>query len=283
MTFPGDADPVARSSGGPTGEALAGLLDFAVGIAEEAGQVTLPHFGGVVDAADKSDGTPVTEVDRLAESILRTRIRDRFPGDRILGEEEGEETGHPTPTRRRWIVDPIDGTRAFMRGVPLYAVLVALEVEGDPVLGVAHFPALSETVAAARGQGCYRDGVRATVSRQATLGRALALTSDPGFTLMSPVGPGWSRLTSAVAYTRSWGDAYGHCMVATGRAEIMLDPAELAPWDAAPLLPIVTEAGGRFTDLRGQPTVHGGSGLSSNGLLHQEALALLNEEAGAPY
>lgn len=277
MPSPGGDEPFTTTHCVPSGEGLAGLLDFAVSLAEGAGELTLPYFGGVVDAADKGDGTPVTEVDRLAEDFLRTRLRDRFPEDHILGEEGGEVPGSLSASPRRWIVDPIDGTRAFMRGVPLYAVLVALEVEGHPVLGVAHFPALGETVAAALGQGCYREGVRAAVSQERSLGRALALTSDPGFTQRSPSGPGWNRLTSEVAYTRSWGDAYGHCMVATGRAEIMLDPAELAPWDAAPLLPIVTEAGGRFTDLRGQATVHGGSGLSTNGLLHEDALGLLNE------
>lgn len=272
-----DQDRGPGSVAAPVGETLAGLLEFAVEIATEAGAATLRHFGGVVASDAKADGTPVTRADREAEALLRRRISHRFPNDRILGEEQGEEKTQPGTHTRRWIVDPIDGTRAFMRGVPLYGVLVALEVAGEPVLGVAHFPALGETVAAAVGQGCYRDGVSATVNRVAELGRALALTSDPGFTAGSAAGAGWSRLTSTVAYTRSWGDAYGHCMVATGRAEIMLDPAELAPWDAAPLLPILTEAGGRFTDLQGRPTIHGGSGLSTNGLVHDETLAILND------
>ena len=254
-------------------EDLSALLEFAVELAQEAGQSTLRYFGGRVAHRAKADGTPVTAADEEAESLLRRRILGRFPDDGILGEEAG--SGSPGATGRRWIVDPIDGTRAFMRGVPLYAVLVGLERGGRPVLGVAHFPALSDTVAAAIGEGCYRNGVRCRVNGVTELGDALALTSDPGFTARSPVGPAWTHLTSEVGYTRSWGDAYGHCMVATGRAEIMLDPAELAPWDAAPLLPILTEAGGRFTDLAGRETIHGGSGLSTNGLLHREVLGIL--------
>ncbi|TVR62609.1 MAG: histidinol phosphate phosphatase [Gemmatimonadales bacterium] len=258
-------------SGG--GEDLSVLLEFAVQAAQAAGALTLRHFGGRVADQAKADGTPVTTADQEAERILREQILARFPHDGILGEEGGH--GSPGRSGRRWIVDPIDGTRAFMRGVPLYAVLVALERGGVPVLGVAHFPALGETVAAAEGQGCYRDGIRCRVNQVRHLQDAVALTSDPGFTAVSPVGPGWSRLTAQVSYTRSWGDAYGHCMVATGRAEIMLDPAELAPWDAAPLLPILREAGGRFTDLAGNETVHGGSGLSTNGLLHSAVMDTL--------
>ncbi len=252
---------------------LADLLDFAVRLAREAGDATLRHFGGRVADQSKSDGTPVTLADAAAEALLREGIRRRFPHDGILGEEEGEEPG---TSGYRWILDPIDGTRSFMRGVPLYAVLVGLERGGEPSLGVIHLPALDETVSAATDQGCYRDGVRCQANRVAELADAVALTSDPALTLHGEVGPGWEALTARVDYTRSWGDAYGHAMVATGRAEIMLDPPGLAPWDAAPLLPILAESGGRFTSVDGQATIHGGSGLSTNGILHDRVLELLN-------
>ena len=254
------------------------LLEVAVAFAREAGDVTLRHFGGVLAAEAKSDGTPVTRADREAETLLRTRIRAAYPDHSILGEEFGlEEGGGPV----RWILDPIDGTRSFMRGVPLYAVLIGIEVEGTPAVGVAHFPALSETVAAAQGVGCrwWRSGeetpVPARVSRADSLSDALALTTDSNRVYDSTTGPGWKALSKAVAVTRGWGDAYGHILVATGRADVMVDPV-LSTWDAAPLLPIVREAGGRFTDLAGNETIHGGSGVSTNGRLHREVLRVLN-------
>jgi len=259
---------------------IATLLEEARRLARLAGRATLRHFGEVVESIAKDDGSPVTAADREAEEILRAGIRKQHPDHGILGEEFGEVSG---AGRVRWILDPIDGTRSFMRGVPLYAILVGIEIEEVPSVGVLHFPALGESVWAGRGLGAFwqpagtRLEVPASVNGTDTLARACALTSDPGFTRGSRVGGGWDRLSDAVAYTRSWGDAYGHALVATGRAEVMLDPQELKPWDAAPLLTILEEAGGRFTDLDGERTIHGGSGLSTNGVLHDEVLALLRE------
>jgi histidinol phosphatase-like enzyme (inositol monophosphatase family) len=241
-----------------------------------AGAITLRYFGTSLTVDSKSDGTPVTIADREAESFLRGEIGRRFPGHGILGEEFGEEPGTESV---RWILDPIDGTKSFMRGVPLYAVLIGVEVEGEPLVGVAHFPALHETVAAARGLGCLwsrPDGttVPARVSETDEISRSVLLTTDTLRAAESPVSEGWGELTSRTAFVRSWGDAYGHALVATGRAEIMVDPL-LSPWDAAPLLPILLEAGGRFTDLAGNDTIHGGSGVSTNGRLHSEVVRIL--------
>lgn len=251
-------------------ELLRDWLEAAELFARAAGDLTLHHFGDVVAADSKGDGSPVTIADRQAEALLRERIRARFPGHGILGEEFGEEG---SGSEVRWILDPIDGTRSFMRGVPLYGVLIGIEAGGEPVVGVAHFPALQrETVAAARGLGAWWNGRRAQVSRVGSLGRAALLTTDPERVLSTPgTGPGWRRLSRRAGLCRSWGDAWGHALVATGRAEIMVDPV-LSPWDAAPLLTILDEAGGRFTDLRGEPGIHGGSGVSTNGLLHDEVL-----------
>ncbi len=265
----------SRASSVPTPDRdLAALLEFAVGAALRAGEDTLRWFGRAVPIDTKVDGTPVSLADREAEARLRSLIRERFPDDALLGEEEGTsgEAGAPW----RWILDPIDGTRSFVRGVPLYAVLVGVEFRGHPLLGVLHFPALGETLAAARGQGCHANGVRCRASGVRHLRDAVALTSDPAITAQSPVAEGWSDLVARVDYSRTWGDAYGHAMVARGRADIMLDPLDLKAWDAAPLLPVIEEAGGRFTDLNGEPTIHGGSGLSTNGLLHEEVLRVLN-------
>jgi histidinol phosphatase-like enzyme (inositol monophosphatase family) len=241
-----------------------------------AGAITLKYFGTSLVVDSKADGSPVTIADREAEALLRGEIGIRFPGHGILGEEFGEEVG-TEPIR--WILDPIDGTKSFMRGVPLYAVLIGVEVEGEPLVGVAHFPALGETVAAARGLGCTwtrSDGatVPAKVSVEGDLSRSVLLTTDTLRAGRSPQRQGWESLSSRTSFMRSWGDAYGHALVATGRAEIMVDPI-LAPWDAAPLLPILVEAGGRFSDLSGKDTIHGGSGVSTNGVLHSEVLEIL--------
>lgn len=243
----------------------------AESFAREAGEVTLRWFGADVRADSKADGTPVTIADRDAETLLRQRIEDRFPGHGILGEEFGE-TGEGADVR--WILDPIDGTKSFIHGVPLYGVLIGIELEGEPVVGVAHFPALGETVVAGRGFGARHNGNPCAVSSTRELSDAVLLTTDATAAATGRLGEGWKALRHRVALSRTWGDAYGHMLVATGRADIMVDP-ELSPWDAAPLLTIVNEAGGRFTSTEGNVTIHGGSGISSNGVLHSEVLERL--------
>lgn len=240
------------------------LLEFAVEVAWRAGRATLAHFQTGLGSDRKADGTPVTAADREAERIARELIEARFPEHGILGEEMGEARPRAS---RRWILDPIDGTRSFLRGVPLYGVMVALEEGGEAALGVLHFPALQgETVFAARGEGCWWDGRRARVSEEGDLSRALLLTTDVERLILEGHRAAWDRLRAKGALVRTWGDCYGHALVATGRAEAMLDPV-LAAWDAAALAPIVDEAGGRFTDWRGRRTHTGGSGISTNAVL----------------
>jgi histidinol-phosphatase len=233
-------------------------------LALEAGEITLAHFGGIVAFDAKNDGSPVTVADQAAERLIRTRIEKRFPGHSILGEEYGESN---EGARVQWILDPIDATRSFMRGVPLYGVLIAAEVDGVNTVGVAHFPALNETVAAGRGLGCTWNERPCAVSSVSRIEDAVICTTDVERILSRAEGPGWRRLQKRAAFSRTWGDCYGHALVATGRIEAQVDPI-MAPWDAGPFLTIVTEAGGVFTTLAGQATVHGGSGVSSNGLLH---------------
>jgi histidinol-phosphatase len=248
------------------------LLEMCQEWAQGAGAITLKHFGGALAPEIKGDGTPVTAADRATEIHLRTLIADRYPDHGIIGEEFGETNAGATI---RWIIDPIDGTRSFIRGVPLFGVLMAVEIAGAPVVGVAHFPGLGETVAAAVGEGCYWNGGRARVSVVSDLSASAVLTSDPAILLDGSMAPGWEHLVRSAALARSWGDCYGHALVATGRAEVMVDPI-LAAWDAAPFLPILSEAGGRFTDRRGVAGCRGGSGISTNGILHEEVLRILN-------
>lgn len=247
------------------------ILEAARGFALEAGEVTMRYFGGIVDSEAKGDGSPVTIADREAERLIRERVATRFSDHGVLGEEfpptnEG--------ARVRWILDPIDGTRSFMRGVPLYGVLIGVEVDGEPVVGVAHFPALHETVSAGKGLGCRWNGEPCAVSRVESLEQALTTTTDVERILSRPQGPGWRRIQQESSFSRTWGDCYGHILVATGRSEVHVDPV-LSPWDAGPLLTILEEAGGRFTSLEGEATIHGGSGISSNGILHDRILDML--------
>ncbi|MEX0855952.1 MAG: inositol monophosphatase family protein [Gemmatimonadota bacterium] len=255
------------------------LLEAAERLAIAAGALTLRYFGTVLSADSKADGTPVTLADREAEVYLREEIRRAYPTHGVLGEEFGEERGE---TAIRWILDPIDGTKSFMRGVPLYGVLIGIEVEGEATVGVAHFPALSETISAATGLGCRwrapgSSTVRsAQVSGVSDLDAAALLLTDPKLLLGESAGGADLRpLTDAVSVVRGWGDAYGHLLVATGRADIMVDPV-LSVWDTAPFLPILREAGGRFTDRSGVETIHGHAGISSNGILHDQVLERLN-------
>ena len=251
---------------------LADLRAFAIDAARAAGRITLESFGAALGFDTKPDGSPVTDADRRAEELLRERIAERCPRDGILGEEFGTADGD---SGRAWTVDPIDGTASFVHGVPLYGVLIGLLDGDEAVLGVIHFPALDETVAAARGAGCgwWQRGVDrspARVRRTAGLDQALVLCTD--FTRLESEAVG--RLAGRAGRLRTWGDCYGHALVATGRADAMIDP-RMSPWDSAPLLPVVEEAGGRFTTLGGERRAVGGSALSTNGALHGALLELL--------
>lgn len=232
--------------------------------------MTLAHFQTGVAVDQKADGSPVTIADRDAERLIRRLVESRFPSQVVVGEEFGEADRDAT---HRWIVDPIDGTHSFIRGVPFYGVLVALEIDREPVVGVAHFPALDETVAAARGFGCRWNGRTVRVSPVASLSEACVAYTDSR-QIAARLGDRWRDLQEHTAIQRGWGDCYGHCLVATGRADIMLDP-RMHAWDCAALIPILEEAGGRFTDWRGTRTIDGGDAVSTNGLLHQEALKMI--------
>lgn len=250
-------------------------LDFATTLAYEAGRLTLGYFRNGVLSETKDDDTPVTVADRESERLIRRRIGEHYPSHAILGEEYGAESGAGGDSR--WIVDPIDGTLAFVRGVPLYAVLIALEIEGVCEVGAAYFPALDEMIYAATGEGCYCNGRRVEVSRARSLSEGLvAFTDAKGFEAYGREAE-WDRLRRAAGYARGWSDAYGHALVATGRAEAMLDP-DMNPWDCGPFLPILREAGGYFGDWSGERGIHGGEALSTSRALLPEVLALIRGE-----
>ena len=257
-----------------TREQLRDVLDFAVEVAWRAGRVSLAHYQTGISAEAKFDDSPVTEADRGAERIARKLIAARYPADAILGEEEGETHAGAD---RRWILDPIDGTRTFVRGVPLFGVLIALEYEADAVLGVMHFPALAETVYAARDLGCWWNGRRALVSDETRLDNALIVTTDVENIEREQRADGWNALRTSAGLCRTWGDCYGYALVATGRAEAMLDPL-LSLWDAAALSPIIEEAGGVFTDWDGRPGHRVDSGVATNAALASHVRRILRGE-----
>jgi histidinol-phosphatase len=251
--------------------APASLLQAAAEVARVAGDVAHGHFRTGVAVETKGDGSPVTIADRAAEQAARDWVAARFPADGMLGEEYGASR---PDARRRWIVDPIDGTKSFVRGVPLWGTLVAV-AEGDTVLaGAAYFPAVGELVAAAPGEGCWWNGARCHVSDVGRLEAATVLTTDERFRHTPEHRAGWLRVAERAAVSRTWGDCYGYLLVATGRAEAMLDPV-LSAWDSAALQPIVAEAGGTFTDWHGTPTAFGGSAVACSAGIAAEVRALL--------
>jgi histidinol-phosphatase len=239
--------------------------------ARVAGAVALGHYRRGVVVETKGDGTPVSVADRQAEEAVRTWLEARFPKDGILGEELGATRPE---ARRRWLVDPIDGTKTFVRRVPLWGTLVAL-VEGEEVLaGAAFFPAVEELVVAARGAGCLWNGQPAHVSKVSRLSDASVLATDEHFAGNALQRTRWSRLAMSAALTRTWGDCYGYLLVATGRAEAMVDGV-MAPWDSAALKPIIEEAGGVFSDWQGRPTAFGGNAIATNAALARTIRGLL--------
>jgi histidinol phosphatase-like enzyme (inositol monophosphatase family) len=258
-------------------------LDFAIEIAREAGKLTLARFRSAnLRVEQKPDGTPVTLADHEAEAHLRQQIGQHFPEDGILGEESGTTEG---TSGYHWLLDPIDGTKSFIHGIPLYTTLVAVLQDDQPLLGVIFAPATNELLYAQVGGGCwYTTGPpnsdlspgRACVSQTTDLSEALFVTSDVesyATDRATSAQDVYNRLAAKCRLTRTWGDGYGYFMVATGRAEVMIDP-EMSLWDSASLLPIITEAGGSFTDWQGQPTIYSGDVVATNGLLADQVLAI---------
>lgn len=252
---------------------LDALLAFALDAAWQAGRVTLGHYQTGLAAERKADNSPVTLADRQAEQKLRDLITTAWPDHALIGEEYGHQPGR-SDSGYTWIIDPIDGTKSFISGVPFYAVLLALVKDEQPLLGVMNFPALNEMVYARRGGGCFWNGRPARVSAVSRLTDAVLLASDLDTFARFNRQDAFQRLIDATYFQRTWGDAYGYALVATGRAEIMLDPV-MAVWDCGPLQVILEEAGGTFTDWRGTPSIFGGEALATNGALFESVMELI--------
>jgi histidinol-phosphatase len=241
-------------------------------LARLAGDNAMRFFGSALEIESKKDGSPVTKADRSSETLARDWIESRFPGDGIVGEEFGSSR---PDAPLQWIIDPIDGTKSFVRGVPLWGTLVAV-MAGETVLaGAAFFPAIGELIVAGAGQGCWWNSRRCAVSTVAELGAATVLSSDIRFDSREPrYRDGWQTLTEKAAVLRTWGDCYGYLLVATGRAEVMVDPV-LSVWDIAPFVCIIPEAGGVLTDLAGNVGAFGGNAIATNAALAESARTTL--------
>lgn len=246
-------------------------LTFLEETIREAGKITLKYFNSRELKVDtKTNDTPVTQADRESEMYIREKIEKYFPEDSIIGEEFGEKKGS---NNRTWILDPLDGTKTFVTGVPLYGTMIALEEDGEVTQGAVYIPALNELVIAGRGEGCFWNGSLCEVSTVNKMENATLLTTDD-YRLRQIIGhERHSEIFQNVKLFRTWGDCYGHILVATGRAEAMFDP-KVAVWDIAPLAVIMEEAGGQYSDFSGKPDIRGGSLLSCNSELFETVLAM---------
>ncbi len=247
------------------------LLSVALEAATLGGRHTLNYFNRGVAVEIKADHTPVTQADREAEQIIRDYLLGKYPTHSILGEEYGSISGDPD---YQWIIDPIDGTKSFVHGVPLFATLVGLQIRNEPTVGVIFAPALSEVVAAATGEGCWWNGHACRVSEVDDLSKALVCTSDAMMSMER--SDAYLDLVRRCKYSRTWGDAYGYLLVATGRCEIMID-AKMNPWDVCALIPVIEESGGTCTSWRGDRSINGGDLFATNARLYKPVAEALRE------
>jgi myo-inositol-1(or 4)-monophosphatase len=242
--------------------------ELALRMAADAKKIILHYFQTGLQVETKKDNSPVTIADRKSEEALRQLMEKHTPGYGIIGEEFGTQAGKAD---REWVIDPIDGTKAFIHGVPLFGTLLALLENGKPVVGVISLPALGHVMHASLGGGCMLDGKPCKVSPVAKVEESLLL--DGSISTMERLGhgPSWAALRARAKLHRGWGDCYGHFLVASGRAEAMVDPI-VSIWDVAPMAIILPEAGGAFSAFSGNASITESTGISSNGLVHEEIL-----------
>jgi myo-inositol-1(or 4)-monophosphatase len=249
-------------------------MNFAIETAHAAGRLTLGYFQADLETEYKEDDSPVTIADRKAEALIRSKIEKRYPKHTIMGEEYG---GNKEKADTCWFIDPIDGTKSFIRGVPHYAVLIGLEIEGVCEVGVVYFPALDEMIYAATDEGCYWNGRRTRVSQTDRLVRSFVSYTNAADFEKYGRAKAWRRIKEAFYNCVGWPDAYGHALVATGRIELMLDPI-VSAWDCAPFPPILREAGGFFGDWSGSETIYANECLSTSKTLLPQVLELIRGE-----
>jgi histidinol-phosphatase len=245
--------------------------EAAVEAAQRAAQLALNYYNGEFAVELKADETPVTVADREAESLIRSTLLSKFPNDAFLGEEHGDQPG---TSGFRWIIDPVDATRNFVRGIPIWATLVGLEHNGEPIAGIVVVPALGQTYRAVRGEGAFRNDRRIHVSEVATLEQStIFYTSLKWFTAAGREQE-FLEVVRRTQTQRGFGDFWGHILVAQGSGELMIEQG-VHIWDVAAVYPIIVEAGGRFTDWDGNVTIARPDVIVSNGRVHDEVLRIV--------
>lgn len=249
--------------------------DLAVEVARDAGNFARGHYDREFDVEIKADNSPVTVADKGAEELIRRRLKQHFPHDAFLGEEYGNEPGH---SGFRWIIDPIDGTRSFVRRIPVWATLIGLEYRGEQIAGVVYIPVFDQMFRALRGDGAYFDERRIRVSDIARLDEALLCYSSISWFRQAGCEQAFLKLCEKTERQRGFGDFYGFVLVAQGACEVMLEHS-VKPWDIAAVKALVEEAGGAFTDWNNVPTIDAPDVIASNGRLHAQTLAILNNGA----
>ncbi len=256
-----DADRIGGSA------ALQALTDVTV----RAGEIALKHFNRGVVPEIKPDRSPVTVADREVERVIREFVAERYPNAEFCGEETGR---HGDNAELRFIVDPIDGTRAFVRGLPTWSVLVGIEIEGTPVVGIAYMPAAGDLFVGVFGEGTTHNGKPTHVSKVASLGDAMVMHGCLQQFTEAGVGDALVRLADACDSARGFPDFDGYRQVLLGRADAMVDPG-VKPWDICAAAVLIREAGGRLTSMTGEETIYGGTAVASNGAIHGDLLAAL--------
>ena len=247
------------------------ILRAAIEAARAAGEIALHYFRTNLTVETKADRTPVTRADRECEAKIVECLSARFSDHGFLGEELGERPGG---SHARWIIDPIDGTKNFIRGLPFFATLIALEEEGEVTTGVMYAPALNDLLYARKGQGAFANDRQVHVSEVVDLREAMLIHGGLKDLKVRPCWQPFLRLVDVTGRQRGFGDALGHSLVIRGQAEVALEP-EIKPWDVAATKIIVTEAGGRYSDFAGTPSIYSGSAVVSNGLVHDAVVTIL--------
>ena len=254
---------------------LTSIFPFVDELNRAAGRIIRGYYGTELEIISKPDQSPVTRADREVEMMMRDAIEKRFPDHSILGEEFGETT---RPSAYRWIIDPIDGTQSFILRAPLFGTLLALERDGEPILGSIYLPIQDQLLIGSAETGTFLEGRRCFVSKTPDLESSKLLITDPAALASARADEGFVKLCRSVKLVRGFGDCYGYFLVASGAADIMIDLI-MNYHDVAPMPPLLEGAGGRLTALSGASDPRAGNSLATNGLLHDQVIALLNSRA----
>jgi len=248
------------------------FLNFSLKLIEKSNDISLKYYKKTIKPEYKQDNSPVTIADKKCEKFLISTIKEKYPEHSFLAEESGIVQ---TESDFKWIIDPIDGTKNFMRNFPFWGTLLALEYQGEVIMGVIALPAMKQVMYAGKGLGCYMNGKKMKVSKIDSIDKSYFIYGGVEYILQQPYKEKFLELVNTSYYDRGYGDCFGHSLVIAGKAEFMLDP-HVSPYDVAPIKICVEEAGGIMTDLKGEKTIYSRGVLTSNGYMHEKILRQLN-------